>query len=84
MIRKSIEKKAKNHLQIESEISFLDHNNNIQILRGSLNHLSHHLDTLSSHLSDHLINQKISTQILTTQKSIYSHTCTKITFLNGQ
>ena len=25
----------------------------VQILRGSLNHLSDHLDTLSYHLSDH-------------------------------
>ena len=49
-IRKSIEKKAKNQLQIESEISFLDHDNNIPILKGSVNHLSYHL-------SDHLIGQ---------------------------
>ena len=52
--------------RIESEVSFLDRDNSIQILRGPLNHLSDHLETLNHHLSHNLINQNISTQILTT------------------
>ena len=69
-IRKNIEKKAKNQLQIESEISFLDHDNNIPILRGSLNHLSDHLNTLSYHL----INQiKIYTNLDNTEKYIFTY-----------
>ena len=49
-------------LVIESHNQFLDHENNTQNTKVSLNHLSDHLILLNCHLSDDLIIKKFSKQ----------------------
>ena len=69
-------------LIVESHSQFLDHENNFQNTKVSLNHLSDHLIILSCHLSDNLIIKKFSKQSYQHRKSTFGYILQKEDFWN--